>query len=84
MKRNMLEEEADFRTWIVVVLGKEDKLVSKRIAALVRAVRAEERERCAKVAEAPYPFDISVWRESTKQEMTGKMARSIAAAIRRG
>ena len=44
-----------------------------------------ERERCALIAsEGSFPFDISVWLESTKKEMTAITAEAIAAAIRKG
>jgi len=55
-------------------------LISEREAA----VKAE-RERCAGIAEnGSFPFDISVWLESTKKEMTALTAEATAAAIRKG
>lgn len=45
------------------------------------AVRAE-RERCAGIAEnGSFPFDISVWLESTKKEMTALTLTLIDQAI---
>ncbi len=52
----------------------------KRFAALVAA---HEREECAKVCEqAEIPFDIAIWHDSTKKEMTAHTANALAAAIR--
>ena len=51
--------------------------------AELEQARAEEREACAKVCEeAEIPFDIDVWMNSTKKEMTAATANALAAAIR--
>ena len=39
--RKILKEEKEFRDWIYTTLGGPDKLVSRRITALVRAVRED-------------------------------------------
>lgn len=45
-------------------------------------VRADEREKCAEIAEGAFAFEIDVWLHATKKEMTAKMGKAIAAAIR--
>ena len=61
-----------------------DLVFLKRFAAIVSAhAQAEEREACAKVCEeTELPFDIDLWRNSTKKEMTAHTAHGLAAAIR--
>lgn len=39
--RKMLKEEKEFRDWIYTTLGGPDKLVSRRIVALIHAVRED-------------------------------------------
>jgi hypothetical protein len=49
-----------------------------------RCIETTEVERCAKIAEeGSFPFDIQVWLESTKKEMTSLVAKAIAAEIRK-
>lgn len=60
---------------------------TRLVLAFAESVRAEaalaEREACAKVAEdGSFPFDIRTWIESTKKDMTERVAIAIAAAIR--
>lgn len=56
---------------------------AEEIAALVSIVRAEALEEAAKVCESKeIPFDIDLWRNSTKREMTAHTAIALAAAIR--
>ncbi len=53
------------------------------IRAFAAIIRADMKERCAKVCEtAEIPFDISVWHESTKKEMTAHTTNALASAIR--
>ncbi|MDD2341556.1 MAG: hypothetical protein PHV54_01525 [Tolumonas sp.] len=42
-----------------------------------------ERERCARICEqSEIPFDLELWRLSTKKEMTAHTARALADLIR--
>lgn len=53
------------------------------VARLVAEAVEKEREGCARVAEEGlFLFDIDVWLESTKKEMTEHTGHAIAAAIR--
>jgi|GEM_PF-1076701 len=54
------------------------------IAAIRPHIEAAERERCAKVAEGSFLFDIETWLNSTKKEMTAHVSYAIATAIRSG
>lgn len=68
---------------------RRDDEMTRNIAQALMAERESatkaERERCALIAsEGSFPFDISVWLESTKKEMTAITAEAIAAAIRKG
>lgn len=60
------------------------KVYVEKLAALAYAAGAAAvKERCAKVCEtAEIPFDISVWHESTKKEMTAHTTNALASAIR--
>jgi hypothetical protein len=44
--------------------------------------RAEALEEAAKIAEGSFAFDIEIWMNSTKKEMTANLGNAIAAAIR--
>lgn len=44
--------------------------------------RIEAFEEAEKIAEGSFPFDIEVWLNSTKKEMTAHVANAIASAIR--
>ena len=54
------------------------------IDAIRPHIEAAERERCAKIAEGSFYFDIETCLNSTKKEMTAHVAKAIAAAIRSG
>lgn len=55
---------------------------ASRAAVVADAVKAE-REACAKVCEeSEIPFDIDLWCDSTKKEMTAHTANALAAMIR--
>ncbi len=61
--------------------GAEHEVLAREFAA----VRAAERERCAKVCEShSWSRDVDWWREETKKEVSAESARQCAAAIREG
>ena len=54
------------------------------LSSKLAQVRAEALEEAAKVCESKeIPFDIELWHNSTKKEMTAHTAIALAAAIRR-
>lgn len=80
-----MAREAGYVDWLAshnIQLGSMDSPQEEleRFAALVAEA---EWERCAKVCdESEIPFDISVWINSTKRQMTGNVAHALADMIR--
>ena len=61
----------------------EHRVNPDRLEAFAALVRAEALEEAAKVCETKeIPFDIELWCNSTKKEMTAYTAIALAAAIR--
>lgn len=71
-------EHGDFNMPCAIRFDRESDL--ERFAELVAAA---EREACAVVCEqSEIPFDIQVWMDSTKKQMTALVAMALATAIR--
>jgi hypothetical protein len=76
------EIDADY---ILALCATIDKLTAERDKAIAALAEAERKgmERAAEICETTsVMFDITVWLESTKKEMTTKTALALAATIR--
>lgn len=81
-------------TWRTYYAGFDLSMFSNRIVDAIlatgcvpgeAAIRADERERCAKVAdEHLFGREIDWWLNATKKDVAAETCRSIAAAIRSG
>ena len=71
-----MKEEKAVRDWKNAA-GVDDKLFMREVSALIRAIRADEREKCAKVA-----YNEACCHNSGNSTWDRNVAENIAAAIR--